>query len=143
MRERESINEGDIVDAFNRRVIKSGLSPTLTTRPEGFKTAVLAVVKDERFSLMVLDNEVTDKVEVDGYRIRKLVPCECAKLMGLTKDDDEKMKNIGISNSQRYKIYGNGIVTNCIQLIFEHLFKAQYDESYETYDENFTRAAMI
>ena len=80
--------------------------------------------------------------EKTGYRIRKLTPCECARLMGLTKNDDKKMKNIGISNSQRYKLYGNGIVVNCISLIFEHLFKAQYNDSYITYDENFTRAAI-
>lgn len=35
---------------------------------------------------------------------------------------------------------GNSIVTNCIQLIWEHIFKSQYDPSYETYDENFTKA---
>lgn len=48
--EKENVEEGDIIDAFNRRVIKSGLSPTLTTRPEGFKTAVLVVVKDKRYN---------------------------------------------------------------------------------------------
>ena len=36
--------EGDIVDAYNRRVIHTGISPTITTRPEGFKTAILVVV---------------------------------------------------------------------------------------------------
>lgn len=35
---------GDTVDAFNKRVNKSGVSPTITTRPEGFKTAILPVV---------------------------------------------------------------------------------------------------
>lgn len=35
---------GDTIDAFNKKVNKSGVCPTLTTRPEGFKTAVLPVV---------------------------------------------------------------------------------------------------
>lgn len=39
---------GDIIDAFNKRVIRTGISPTLTTRPEGFKTAILVVVDDRR-----------------------------------------------------------------------------------------------
>lgn len=39
---------GDIIDAFNKRVIRSGISPTLTTQPEGFKTAILVVVNDRR-----------------------------------------------------------------------------------------------
>ena len=33
--------DGDTIDAFNRKVNKSGISPTVTTRPEGFKTAIL------------------------------------------------------------------------------------------------------
>lgn len=35
---------GDTIDAFNKKVNKSGVCPTLTTRPEGFKTAILSVV---------------------------------------------------------------------------------------------------
>lgn len=42
--ERENAKPGDIVDAFNGRVHKDGISPTITTRPEGKKTAVLPVV---------------------------------------------------------------------------------------------------
>lgn len=38
--------EGDTIDAFNQRVNDTGISPTITTRPEGFKTAILPVVKD-------------------------------------------------------------------------------------------------
>lgn len=36
--------KGDIVDAFNKRVIRTGVCPTITTRPEGLKTAILVVV---------------------------------------------------------------------------------------------------
>lgn len=36
--------EGDTIDAFNKKINKSGVCPTLTTRPEGFKTAILPVV---------------------------------------------------------------------------------------------------
>lgn len=35
---------GDTIDAFNKKVNKSGVCSTLTTRPEGFKTAILPVV---------------------------------------------------------------------------------------------------
>ena len=35
---------GDTIDTFNKKVNKSGVCPTLTTRPEGFKTAILPVV---------------------------------------------------------------------------------------------------
>lgn len=39
---------GDIIDAFHGYVIKTGITPVLTTRPEGFKTAILVVVDDKR-----------------------------------------------------------------------------------------------
>ena len=35
--------KGDIIDAFNKRINKTGFCPTITTRPEGFKTAILVV----------------------------------------------------------------------------------------------------
>ena len=69
------------------------------------------------------------------YRIRKLTPKECWLLMGMTFEDCQKCMDIGISNSALYKIAGNGIVTDCIKLLFEHLYKAQYDESYICTDE--------
>lgn len=69
------------------------------------------------------------------YRIRKLTPRECFKLMGFTFEDWDKCSNVGISNSAGYKAAGNSIVTDCIKLLFEHLYKAQYDESYICTDE--------
>lgn len=35
---------GDIIQPFNQVVIKNGICPTITTRPEGLKTAILVVV---------------------------------------------------------------------------------------------------
>lgn len=34
---------GDTIDAFNQKTNDSGISPTVTTRPEGFKTAILVI----------------------------------------------------------------------------------------------------
>lgn len=73
----------------------------------------------------------------ENYRIRKLTPNEYWKLMGLTDEDCEKARVIGVSDSQLYKQAGNGLVTNCVQEIMEHLYKALYDESYVCTDENF------
>lgn len=69
------------------------------------------------------------------YRIRKLTVRECFKLMGFEFEDWDKCVAVGISNSAGYKAAGNSIVTNCISLLFEHLYKAQYDESYICTDE--------
>ena len=77
------------------------------------------------------------------YRIRKLTPTECWKLMGMTKEDVEKARAVGLSNSQLYKQAGNGLVTNCISLLMEHLYKSQYNETYKCSDENFTQPQMV
>lgn len=43
----ENAKAGDIIDAYNQRINKTGISPTVTTRPEGFKTAILVVVDEK------------------------------------------------------------------------------------------------
>ena len=80
--------------------------------------------------------KVTDFVD-NNFRIRKLTPNECWKLMGLTEEDCTNAKNIGVADSQLYKQAGNGIVTNCVELLAEHLYKAQYNNTYKCTDENF------
>jgi len=76
------------------------------------------------------------------YRIRKLTENECYKLMGFTDEDCQRCKDVGMSKTQLYKQAGNSIVTNCIELLFEHLYKSQYNPEYITFDENFTQAVM-
>lgn len=95
---------GDTIDAFNKRVNKSGCSPTLTTRPEGFKTAILPVT--------------------NNLRVRKLTPKECFRLMGFSDEDFNAAHNVGISNSQLYKQAGNSIVVDVLYCIFVELYKA-------------------
>lgn len=34
----------DIIEPFHNKINYSGISPTITTRPEGFKTAILIIV---------------------------------------------------------------------------------------------------
>lgn len=67
----------------------------------------------------------------DGYRIRKLTPKECWRLMGFTDDEFEKAKNAGVSNTQLYKQAGNSIVVNVLEAIFMQIFypeKVIYDK---------------
>ena len=59
----------------------------------------------------------------EAYRIRKLTPRECFRLMGFSDSDFDKIK--GISNTQLYKMAGNSIVVNVLEGIFRELFKAQ------------------
>ena len=74
-----------------------------------------------------------------NYRIRKLTPTECWRLMGFNDDDVFKSRTMGMSDTALYKQAGNSIITNCISLIMEHLYKAQVDNTYICTDENFTK----
>lgn len=67
--------------------------------------------------------------------IRKLTPEECFILQGMTEEDVEKCREVGVSNSQLYSQAGNGLTTTCPQFILEHLYKALSDENYECTDE--------
>ena len=66
--------------------------------------------------------------------IRKLIPEECFILQGMTVDDVAKCRAVGVSNSQLYKQAGNGLSTNVVQFIMEHLRKS-YKPDYITTDE--------
>ena len=56
------------------------------------------------------------------YRIRKLTPRECFRLMGMRDDDIDKIQNAGISNTQQYKMAGNSICIPVLEYIFKQLF---------------------
>ena len=55
-------------------------------------------------------------------KIRKLTPLECWRLMGFDDEDFYKVKNLGISDTQAYKMAGNSIVVNVLEFIFKELF---------------------
>lgn len=61
-------------------------------------------------------------VEEILYRIRRLTPLECLRLMDFDDADYEAIKDV-CSKSQIYKQAGNSIVVNVLELIFKNLFK--------------------
>lgn len=84
-----------------RRVYsKEGLSPTLSTMQGGNRQP------------KTLD-----------FKIRKLTPLECWRLMGFDDDDFYRVKELGLSDSALYKLAGNSIVVNCLYYIFKNVFK--------------------
>ena len=57
-----------------------------------------------------------------NFRIRKLTPKECWRLMGIDDECFDKAEQVN-SNSQLYKQAGNGIVVDVLYYIFKELFK--------------------
>lgn len=54
------------------------------------------------------------------YRIRKLTPRECGRLMGVSDEDIDKMAVVN-SNTQLYKQFGNSIVVDVMCAMFKNL----------------------
>lgn len=67
------------------------------------------------------DKRVLEKLNM-LYRIRKLTPKECFRLMGFSDEDFERAEAAGISNSQLYKLAGNSIVTDVLYNILIELY---------------------
>lgn len=105
--EPQIIQLGNIVDTGNfdnpqrgRIYSPSGISPALNTVSGGG-----------------LEPKITE-----GYRIRKLTPKECWRLMGFTDIEFECAQISGVSNSRLYQQAGNSIVVDVLVGIFKELF---------------------
>lgn len=106
-------------DQMNRYYDPIGISPTITVVSGGGREQKI----------------------IDNYRIRKLTPLECWRLMGFQDEHFNKAQNAGISNSQLYKQAGNSIVVDVLEHIFTNLFKGDSDDNGQNRDDNTRRAA--
>ena len=89
----------------SRRVYATdGLSPTLHTCGGG---------GNQEIKVAVMENN-------EQFRIRKLTPLECWRLMGFDDEDFRKAEAVN-SNSQLYKQAGNSIVVNVLEGILRNL----------------------
>ena len=77
------------------------------------------------------DNLVLEKPQ---YRIRKLTPRECGRLMGVSDEDIDKMAAVN-SNTQLYRQFGNSIVVQVMCAMFKNLNIKQGDSN-ETLQTN-------
>lgn len=86
---------------------KEGLSPTMDTCSGGNRMP---------------------KVLSDDFRVRRLTPKECWRLMGFLDEDFEKAQQVN-SNTQLYKQAGNSIVVNVLIEIFRSLLEAKVQKN--------------
>ena len=92
----DEVQPGDCIEPYNKR-IHHDKTPTITTRPEGLKTAILPITQE--------------------LRIRKLTPLECWRLQGFSDEQFHKAQDAGVSNSQLYKQAGNAVTVPVIHAI--------------------------
>ena len=88
--------------------------------PSGYDAS--RIVDENGLAPTVKENHGTVTATIQNYRIRKLTPKECWKLMGFDDEDFEKAEKVN-SNTQLYKQAGNSIVVDVLENIFIELFK--------------------
>lgn len=84
-------------------------------------------------TLRATDYKAPHCVHESRYRIRKLTPRECFRLMGVDDADIDKIQASGLSNARQYQCAGNSIVVDVLYHIFRQAFceekpKARYIE---------------
>ena len=100
-------------------------------RTDGISNTLSTITKDNVLAVPELrmeDGCMVDKEE-RRYRIRKLTPTECFRLMDVDDSDIEKMKQAGIAKTNLYKLAGNSIVVSCMYHLFRKLFIEKENES--------------
>lgn len=132
------VNEHDVNEEpffeFNKKNVEA-----VNTASDGTARTIKAQYYKNENANFTRENGFGATGVADNFKIRKLTPIECWRLMGFEDNDVNRAKSIGMSDSALYKQAGNSIITNCISLIMEHLYKAQVDNTYICTDENFTQ----
>ena len=100
-------------------------------RTDGVSNTLSTSTKDNMLAVPELRMEDGCMVDKEGrkYRIRKLTPTECFRLMDVEDEDIEKMKQAGIAKTNLYKLAGNSIVVSCMFHLFRKLFIEKDNEN--------------
>lgn len=94
-----------------------GLSPTLNTCCGGSHEPKIVKNMEQKNQI-----ELPEELKGKKFRIRKLTPKECFRLMGVDDADIDKIQASGISNSGQYKLAGNSIVVDVLFHLFRKMF---------------------
>lgn len=90
-----------------------------------------------RNGFKIIETNMTDQTKIElpsklkgkKFRIRKLTPRECFRLMGVNDKDIDKIQAVGISNSSLYKLAGNSIVVDVLYHLFRKMFVEKEQEN--------------
>ena len=92
-----------------------GISPACNCNGGGNRETKIIEYMSEQVNL-------PEELRGKKFRIRKLTPRECFRLMGVDDVDIDKMQASGLSNSAQYKLAGNSIVVDVLYHIFRKMF---------------------
>lgn len=97
----DTTKDGQFLDFYNQ-ITNDNISGTITTRVDASNSSAV----------------------YNNYRIRKLTPKECFRLMGVKDEDFDKVAQ-NQSNASLYHLAGDSIVVNVLMAILKNLLKEQ------------------
>ena len=132
----------NVYDFYNDNMKQDGVCGTLTTGTSHNGSGTFGIVETinkvgqisndgSQYGTVVADNGLSPNLVAGThgyansciatqYRIRKLTPRECGRLMGVSDEDIDKMTAVN-SNTQLYKQFGNSIVVDVMCAMFKNL----------------------
>lgn len=100
----------------------TGCSSAITTKGGSKNLIIVKNQQEENMEKQKTRVKMPEELRGKKFRIRKLVPRECFRLMGVDDKDIDKIQAAGISNSGQYKLAGNSIVVDVLFHIFRKMF---------------------
>ena len=98
----------------------------MSAKSDVFGTLTTGGSSPKHNNRVAIKQNTTGKYICPKYRIRKLTPRECGRLMGVSDEDISKMAAVN-SNTQLYKQFGNSIVVDVMCAMFKNLNIKQGD----------------
>ena len=108
-----------------------GWKQQLEINESGTSNVITSCLKDNYVMEQNLKMDKGCLVDNEGkrYRIRKLTPRECFRLMDVKDEDIDKIQQAGIAKTNQYKLAGNSIVVSPMYHIFRKLFVEKENEN--------------
>lgn len=103
-----------------------GQTPMIVQTARGFNKGGLHEISP---TISANSWECNNFLKENDFRIRKLTPRECLRLMDVDDADIDRMLGAGLSNTQLYKMAGNSIVVNVLYHIFRKMFVEKENEN--------------
>lgn len=125
----------DIIKYFEKHLIGEKMKNTTILAVDGFNQSIRAdqtcfgtitrnagadLKRNGQGVIEIVDEALALDEQTKNYRIRKLTPKECGRLMGVRDDDIDKM-SVNQSNSSLFHCFGDSIVVDVLMAIFKQM----------------------
>lgn len=113
----------------NKRILD--IAPTLCCNYYSDREPYVIEIYEKLYNNVDMKGKLPKELEGKKFKIRRLTPRECFRLMGVDDKDIDTIQATGISNSAQYKLAGNSIVVDVLYHLFRKMFIETENESQE------------